>query len=106
MELAAVGVTVECSAGAKSESREDASNRFGALGCRDRNHMRNVMLPFASLMQMRMLAVAFGPPTMAEAVAGLPRIREAADCVELRLDLFDEPFELDVGAVAAPKTRR
>ena len=43
-----------------------------------------------------MLAVAFGPPTMAEACAGLARIREQADCVELRLDLFDEPFDLSV----------
>jgi len=42
----------------------------------------------------RMLAVAFGPPTMAEALAGLPRIREQADCVELRLDLFEEAFDL------------
>jgi 3-dehydroquinate dehydratase type I len=33
---------------------------------------------------------------MAEACAGLPRIRAAADCVELRLDLFDEPFDLSV----------
>src|SRR5712692_3647053 len=41
-----------------------------------------------------MLAVAFGPSTMAEALAGLPRIREQADCVELRLDLFEEPFDL------------
>ena len=41
-----------------------------------------------------MLAVAFGPSTMAEALAGLPRIREAADCIELRLDLFEEPFDL------------
>jgi 3-dehydroquinate dehydratase/shikimate dehydrogenase len=31
---------------------------------------------------------------MAEALAGLPRIREAADCVELRLDLFEEAFDL------------
>jgi 3-dehydroquinate dehydratase/shikimate dehydrogenase len=45
-------------------------------------------------MRNRMLAVAFGPPTMAAACAGLPRIRAAADCVELRLDLFDEPFDL------------
>jgi 3-dehydroquinate dehydratase / shikimate dehydrogenase len=44
----------------------------------------------------RMLAIAFGPPTMAEAVAALPRIREQADCVELRLDLFEEPFDLAV----------
>jgi 3-dehydroquinate dehydratase/shikimate dehydrogenase len=45
-------------------------------------------------MRNRMLAVAFGPPTMAAACAGLTRIRAAADCVELRLDLFDEPFDL------------
>src|SRR5919199_6854020 len=44
----------------------------------------------------RMLAVAFGPPSMAEACAGLPRIRRDADCVELRLDLFREPFDLPV----------
>src|SRR6202011_3216768 len=42
----------------------------------------------------RMLAIAFGPPTMAEALAGLPQIRAQADCVELRLDLFEEPFDL------------
>jgi 3-dehydroquinate dehydratase / shikimate dehydrogenase len=47
-------------------------------------------------MRKRMLAVAFGPPTMAAARTGLPRIGEAADCVELRLDLFEEPFELEV----------
>jgi 3-dehydroquinate dehydratase/shikimate dehydrogenase len=47
-------------------------------------------------MQMRMLAVAFGPATMAEAREGLPRIREVAECVELRLDLFQEPFDLAV----------
>jgi len=48
-------------------------------------------------MPMRMLAVAFGPPTMAAAYAGLKRIRDAkADCVELRLDFFEEAFELDV----------
>src|SRR5438105_1453621 len=45
-------------------------------------------------MRQRMLAVAFGPPTMAVACTGLPRIREVADCVELRLDLFEEPFDL------------
>jgi 3-dehydroquinate dehydratase/shikimate dehydrogenase len=43
-----------------------------------------------------MLAVAFGPPTMAAACAGLPDIREQADCLELRLDLFGEPFDLPV----------
>jgi 3-dehydroquinate dehydratase type I len=47
-------------------------------------------------MHRRMLAVAFGPPNMAEALAGLPRIREQADCVELRLDLFEEAFDLPV----------
>ncbi len=31
---------------------------------------------------------------MAAACAGLRRIREQADCVELRLDLFQEPFDL------------
>jgi 3-dehydroquinate dehydratase / shikimate dehydrogenase len=44
--------------------------------------------------QMRMLAVAFGPPNMAEASAGLCRIRASADCVELRLDLFQAAFDL------------
>src|SRR5437016_4112849 len=44
----------------------------------------------------RMLAVAFGPPTMAKACQGLARIGDEADCVELRLDLFEEPFELSV----------
>jgi 3-dehydroquinate dehydratase/shikimate dehydrogenase len=43
-----------------------------------------------------MLAVAFGPSTMAQACAGLPNIREQADCVELRLDHFIEPFDLEV----------
>jgi 3-dehydroquinate dehydratase / shikimate dehydrogenase len=43
-----------------------------------------------------MLAIAFGPATMAEAVAGLPQIRAEADCIELRLDLFEEPFDLTV----------
>ena len=44
----------------------------------------------------RLLAIAFGPRTMAEAMAGLPQIRQQADCVELRLDLFEEPFDLAV----------
>src|SRR5215207_3568551 len=43
---------------------------------------------------MRMIAIALGRPTMAEALASLPAIRTEADCVELRLDLFDEPFDL------------
>jgi 3-dehydroquinate dehydratase type I len=42
-----------------------------------------------------MLAVAFGPPTMAAALDGLARIEaRAVDCLELRLDLFEEPFDL------------
>ena len=41
-----------------------------------------------------MLAVAFGPAAMPEALAGLDCIREQADCVELRLDYFQEPFDL------------
>jgi 3-dehydroquinate dehydratase type I len=45
-------------------------------------------------MRKRMLAIAFGPPTMAAACAGLPTIREVADCVELRLDLFESSFDL------------
>ena len=47
-------------------------------------------------MRMRMVAVAFGPATMAEACEGLPRITQVADCVELRLDLFEEAFDLSV----------
>ena len=43
---------------------------------------------------MRMLAVAFGPRTMAEALRGLDRIRVQSDCVELRLDHFEEPLDL------------
>jgi len=42
----------------------------------------------------RMIAIAFGPPSMAEAETDLPRIRAQADCVELRLDLFQQPFDL------------
>jgi 3-dehydroquinate dehydratase type I len=42
----------------------------------------------------RMLAVAFGPPTMGAALAGLAQIRDQADCVELRLDLFEEAYDL------------
>ncbi|MBV9173524.1 MAG: type I 3-dehydroquinate dehydratase, partial [Chloroflexi bacterium] len=43
----------------------------------------------------RMIAVAFGPRTMRDALANLPRIAAEADCVELRLDFFEEPFDLD-----------
>src|SRR6266542_2747000 len=42
----------------------------------------------------RMIAIAFGPPSMAEAATDLPRIRAQADCVELRLDLYQQPFDL------------
>src|SRR6266567_763890 len=62
----------------------------------------HVMLPLSAVSRRpaaphsRMLAVAFGPPTMAEACAGLARIREQADCIELRLDLFEEPFDLPI----------
>lgn len=42
----------------------------------------------------RMIGVSFGPKTMAEALAGLPRIAAAADIVELRLDFFEEPYDL------------
>src|SRR5688500_5336243 len=44
----------------------------------------------------RMIAIAFGPATMAEALEALPRIRAEADCVELRLDYFQEHFDLGV----------
>ena len=43
---------------------------------------------------MRMIAIALGRPTMAEALASLPAIRREADCLELRLDLFEEAFDL------------
>ena len=44
---------------------------------------------------------------MAQACAALPRIRQLADCVELRLDYFEEPFDLDVllGERGKGKTR-
>lgn len=42
-----------------------------------------------------MIAIAFGPATMAEALADLPRVRAEADCIELRLDHFVEPFDLE-----------
>jgi len=42
----------------------------------------------------RMLAIALGRSTMAEALDALSVIRNEADCVELRLDHFDEPFDL------------
>jgi 3-dehydroquinate dehydratase type I len=33
---------------------------------------------------------------MAEALAGLPLVRQQADCLEFRLDLFEEAFDLEV----------
>lgn len=42
----------------------------------------------------RMIGVSFGPRTMAEALEGLPRIAAEADIAELRLDFFEEPFDL------------
>lgn len=41
-----------------------------------------------------MIGVSFGPRTMAEALEGLPRIAAAADIAELRLDFFEEPYDL------------
>jgi 3-dehydroquinate dehydratase type I len=41
-----------------------------------------------------MLAIALGRPTMAEALAALADARDEADCVELRLDFFRDPFDL------------
>ena len=42
------------------------------------------------------LAVAFGPPTMTQALAELPRVAEEADLIELRLDFFQESYDLAV----------
>ncbi len=42
----------------------------------------------------RLLAVAFGPPSMTAALRQLPRVIQAADCVELRLDLIDQGYNL------------
>lgn len=42
----------------------------------------------------RLVAVAFGPPTMVEALAGLERLADQADLIELRLDLFEQPYDL------------
>jgi 3-dehydroquinate dehydratase / shikimate dehydrogenase len=42
----------------------------------------------------RMLAIALGRPTMAEALDALSAVRNEADCVELRLDHFEEPFDV------------
>jgi 3-dehydroquinate dehydratase/shikimate dehydrogenase len=42
----------------------------------------------------RMLGVSLGARTMAEALDALPRIAAAADVVELRLDYFEEPYDL------------
>jgi 3-dehydroquinate dehydratase len=42
----------------------------------------------------RLLAVAVGPPSMAEALRVLPRVVEQADCIELRLDLMGDGYDL------------
>ncbi len=42
----------------------------------------------------QMIGVSFGPRGMAEALEGLPRIAAEADIAELRLDFFEEPFDL------------
>jgi 3-dehydroquinate dehydratase/shikimate dehydrogenase len=41
-----------------------------------------------------LIGVAVGPKSMAEALELLPRAASQADIVELRLDAFEEPFEL------------
>jgi 3-dehydroquinate dehydratase type I len=51
------------------------------------------MLTFRCMAQ-RMIAVAFGPATMAEALDRLPGIAQVADCVEVRLDHFEERYDL------------
>jgi 3-dehydroquinate dehydratase/shikimate dehydrogenase len=42
----------------------------------------------------RLIGVALGAKTMAEALDALPRIAAAADIVEYRLDYFEEPYDL------------
>jgi 3-dehydroquinate dehydratase / shikimate dehydrogenase len=51
-----------------------------------------------------LLAVAFGPPTMAQALAELPAVAQEADLVELRLDLFQEAY--DLSALLAARGQR
>ncbi len=41
-----------------------------------------------------LIGVAVGPKTMAQALELVPRAESQADIVELRLDAFDEPYEL------------
>ncbi|HEX5416977.1 MAG TPA: type I 3-dehydroquinate dehydratase [Chloroflexota bacterium] len=43
----------------------------------------------------RMIGVSLGAKTMAEALAALPRIAAEADIAELRLDYFEEPYDLE-----------
>lgn len=43
----------------------------------------------------RMIGVSLGAKTMAEAMAALPRIAAEADIAELRLDFFQEPYDLE-----------
>jgi 3-dehydroquinate dehydratase/shikimate dehydrogenase len=42
-----------------------------------------------------MIGVSLGAKTMAEALAALPRIAAEADIAELRLDYFEEPYDLE-----------
>jgi 3-dehydroquinate dehydratase / shikimate dehydrogenase len=42
----------------------------------------------------RMIGVSLGPRTMDEALEGLSRIAAEADIAELRLDFFEEPYDL------------
>lgn len=46
------------------------------------------------LAHRRMLAVAFGPPGMDAALRQMPSAVEQADCIELRLDLMTDGFDL------------
>src|SRR5215204_1952218 len=62
----------------------------GAVVTRQRECYRSM----AMADPLRMIAIALGRPTMAEALASLPAIRREADCLELRLDLFEEAFDL------------
>lgn len=44
--------------------------------------------------RQRMIGVSLGAKTMAEAFAALPRIAAEADIAEIRLDYFEEPYDL------------
>jgi 3-dehydroquinate dehydratase / shikimate dehydrogenase len=51
-----------------------------------------------------LLAVAFGPSSMAEALAELPHVAQAAGMIELRLDAFQEPYDLSALLTARAST--